>query len=120
MTDSSIRVINSTQVKMKKMSEQVSMAHWYSHSGGSSVGIFNIHVKRGEVLAIPPHSHGEEILYVISGSTVLDGQRIRKGDIVLIPAGLSHGGAPEPVVADEDVELLSIISPAQDYGDETP
>lgn len=90
----------------------VSLKHIYGKD--VSVALFHVVPKEGEPIPIPPHTHGEEVAVVLKGKGIMraGGQTIafEPGDVMLIPAGLEHGGGDSGEVEGETL-LLSIVTP---------
>jgi mannose-6-phosphate isomerase-like protein (cupin superfamily) len=70
--------------------------------------------------SFPRHSHGEQIMIVVDGymDEMIDGKlyRVKKGDIIRLPAGTAHGG----YIYDVPCSAIDIFTPVRaDYIEKT-
>lgn len=74
--------------------------------------VARVHVPPGGVIGLHIHAREVEVVYVLSGASLLTlgdaDSPFNAGQVVAIPAGLEHGLRS---VGDEPVELLTIFTP---------
>jgi quercetin dioxygenase-like cupin family protein len=76
-----------------------------------TVGCDRVRIAKGAELKPHTHAVSENFIYILEGSAIVtlddNTSRVRAGDTIYIPAGVSHGFS----TPDETLVLLSVQSP---------
>ncbi len=84
---------------------------------GSGLSVLDLHTENGRLVQLArltpggrilAHKHaGTEVTYVVRGSLVIDGSRLKQGDVLMAPAGSVHREA----WSSDGCELVITCSP---------